>query len=528
MVNKNLYLMFSLAVITAVLLITFVSASIQVTDPAATANFSNVTAGNTQFTFNVIWTNGTDFQPAAYNNNVSTQLYNATSVNATFYLQNGSTNIIRLGNSSSCGRVNASTGYCNGTFALSITISMDATFNVTAELMNGTAFSGVTNAQTKNSTQNASNVRYDSSPPTGFNVTSVYNNQNYSDARNGTVLINLTFSDTGVGYADFVFFNITNSSGGQITNGSSPVTNATREGTTLQYSVRINTTNLADGKYNVTVFLNDTVGNRNDSLLFAFDIRIDNTDPSVTHSCSPTSVDVGDAITCSCSATDATTFVKSTTSSGTSPSTSTSGTKTNTCTAEDIVSNSITSSITLTVTESGLSSGTGSTTGGTGGTTATTWTNTYSYDSKELDEQPALTRSLGGKNRVKVLIESEVHHVGVKSVSATSAVIEVTSTPQEATLNIGDTKKFEVTNDTYYDLSVTLNSITNNKADITITSIKEEIPAPAPGQQTTTETGGAAGAGGSSVEGSSNWWIWVIVAVVVIVIIAFVVMKRKK
>ena len=58
--------------------------------------------------------------------------------------------------------------------------------------------------------------------------------------------------------------------------------------------------------------------------------------------------------------------------------------------------------------------------------------------------------------------------------TSTKAVINISSIEQ-VTLNIGDLKKFDITDDGFYDLSVKLNSITTPKINLTIQSIKEQI-----------------------------------------------------
>jgi len=105
------------------------------------------------------------------------------------------------------------------------------------------------------------------------------------------------------------------------------------------------------------------------------------------------------------------------------------------------------------------------------------WTNTFTYDNKELIEKEPLTRDLEAKNRIRVLVGKEKHYVGVKEIINETVHIEVASTPQEAILKIGESKKFDVTDDGFYDIEVSLNGIINNKARITIKGIYEEIPA---------------------------------------------------
>jgi hypothetical protein len=128
--------------------------------------------------------------------------------------------------------------------------------------------------------------------------------------------------------------------------------------------------------------------------------------------------------------------------------------------------------------------------------------------------------------------------VGVVGLTNTTATINVSSIPQQAVFNIGDVKKFDVTNDSYYDLSVKLNSIALSKANITVTSIHEQIPATAPapvvtpttsevpsgGQQVTNVTGGI---GGQILNLPVILW-WVILVVIIIAIVVIILLVRKK
>ncbi|MCH7850120.1 MAG: hypothetical protein IH845_00570 [Nanoarchaeota archaeon] len=128
--------------------------------------------------------------------------------------------------------------------------------------------------------------------------------------------------------------------------------------------------------------------------------------------------------------------------------------------------------------------GSGSGGGGTESVSETTevaptiWTKTYEEDDTELSEKVFVEKVLGEKESVNVKINGETHTVGVVELTETTALIEVSSTPQQVTLNIGEEKKFEVTNDSYYDILVSLNNITNGKADISIIYIHEKILEP--------------------------------------------------
>lgn len=81
--------------------------------------------------------------------------------------------------------------------------------------------------------------------------------------------------------------------------------------------------------------------------------------------------------------------------------------------------------------------------------------------------------ALSSHERVRILVSGQTHHVGVLSISGQTALIEVASTPRNVTFNVGETKKFELTGDSYYDVSVTLRSIASSKANMTLSSIHE-------------------------------------------------------
>ncbi len=104
------------------------------------------------------------------------------------------------------------------------------------------------------------------------------------------------------------------------------------------------------------------------------------------------------------------------------------------------------------------------------------WTSTYSAGESELEE--GFTKEVGAAQRMRVRVDGEVHYVGVISLTTTSATINVSSTPQQKVFSVGETHKFDVNDNGYYDLSVTLESISNNKANIYTVLIHEEVPVP--------------------------------------------------
>lgn len=175
--------------------------------------------------------------------------------------------------------------------------------------------------------------------------------------------------------------------------------------------------------------------------------------------------------------------------------------------------------------------------GGGGAAVISGWTATFAESDKELKEKGTVTRALGKMERVRVKVNNEVHEVGVVALTAASVTINVSSTPQQATLSIGETKKFDVTSDGFYDLAVKLRDITNTKANLEIAAITEKVPAAAPAaQQEAAATGGAGQQESkratpqeskkkSSVKGGV---LLVLILVIIVAVIVYKVMLSKK
>ena len=242
-----------------------------------------------------------------------------------------------------------------------------------------------------------------------------------------------------------------------------------------------------EGSNTVYVWANDSLGNENSSSLI---FTVDTTAPVISFSCDKTSAYAGDVITCSCSATDNVDSGPSV-SYTTNPSTSNTGTHTTTCTATDDTGNSATSSISYTVNSRG---------------------GYPNYKISLQDLAKGYNRVMSKNWKMNFEIENETHTLNVDDVASTSMQITISSEPQQATLLVGEEKKFEFSGDNYYDLLVTLNSIANNKANITIKSIYEEIPI----EEIEKERG--------EKEKVSYWWIWILLAVIIILIA----IKKKK
>ncbi|MFA6023050.1 MAG: hypothetical protein WC781_03105 [Candidatus Pacearchaeota archaeon] len=141
------------------------------------------------------------------------------------------------------------------------------------------------------------------------------------------------------------------------------------------------------------------------------------------------------------------------------------------------------------------------------------------------------TQNLAAKYQVKAKVGVEFHSIGVISLTTSTATITVASTPQTNTFNIGDLKKFDVNSDGVYDLSVKLNSITNGKASVTVTSISEVIPVVATPGTTAPETTinqSPETIGQEVKQLESNVWLWVGLVIVILAVIGLIIYFMKR
>jgi len=108
--------------------------------------------------------------------------------------------------------------------------------------------------------------------------------------------------------------------------------------------------------------------------------------------------------------------------------------------------------------------------------TSSFYKKTIVQDEEEFSEVGELTKELEEKERIRIKINNKKHYIGVVGLEEDSVVVNISSTVQQAKFYVGDEKKFEVTDDNYYDIYIKLNSIENNKANLTVKSIYEEMP----------------------------------------------------
>jgi len=388
--------------------------------------------------------------------------------------------------------------------------SMIGNYNFTIVAMN--ASGGLT-------TQNISVTINDTSVPSSVSyASSTY--AHYSNKSQTTIAVNITVIDNGGGGT--VRLHIYNSTH-DILN-SSNVSVGGSGG-----SAFFNFTGLTvDGLYYVNLSVNDTNNNINTTGPGTRIFVLDNSNPSVSVAL--------------------TTAEKTTLTMAITKSDATSG-LTSTCSVTGGVSPSISGTV---LSDTGLSCGTqytyivtcsdhaGNNGQGTlaqetstctsSGGSGSDWTNTYTHDDDDLENKGSVSRDLGSKQRMKVKVSGETHYVGVKSLGAGSAVIEIASDPQSFTFNIGDVRKFDFDADGFYDMSVTLESIASSKAKVILLSIHEAISEAE--EQAKEESKIEEGAGETpevtESEGlSTGYLVGVIVVILIIIGVVFYFKRRK-
>ena len=187
---------------------------------------------------------------------------------------------------------------------------------------------------------------------------------------------------------------------------------------------------------------------------------------------------------------------------------------------------------TRTITLAAASTDTSSSSGGGGGGGATAesfWTSTFTISNTQFES--GFSQSLGIRGRIKFTVNGSEHSVGIINMTETSATINISSTPQQAVFNIGDIKKFELTNDNYYDVKVTLNSIASGKANVSIVKISELIPVvstPTTPQTTTEKIQEKINEITEQTRGWKFWTVIILIAIVIVVVVYLVMKKMKK
>ena len=413
--------------------------------------------------------------------------------------------------------------------------------NVTFRLHNATASVNVTTFDGRGTTTLNVTGLADGNYTYNITVTDIVNNVNSSATRTvvldttipllslGNETHNVKINDTNVS-ANAIFINLTSVTEINIRNVTFRLHNATASVNVTIFTgggtTSLNITGLADGNYSYNATICDIAHNCN--VTATQTARLDNQAPSTPSlSCTPTNVRQNDVITCTCSGgADATVGINR--SSGTNgysftinPSTGFTGVFTTSCSIKDLVGLASSSSVSYTVSHALTGSSGGSGGGASAGAT---------YVVREEQSVAGFTKEMSVSDRFKVTTSDNTPHtVTVSQITSDNKIkITIQSEPIEVLLGIGETKRVDVNNDRIYDISVTLHSINNGQAKVTVKTIHELIPQEETGAVSEPITEEIKEEISEVVEEKkSRALIW-IVGIVVLAIIIFVVVLRKR
>ena len=199
------------------------------------------------------------------------------------------------------------------------------------------------------------------------------------------------------------------------------------------------------------------------------------------------------------------------------------GTNTVQCTLTDNVGHTASTSKTFSV-SAATTGGAGAGGGGGGGGAGSTPENPVTVQQGESVDAGTLTTtetytSVAKEGTVTFTVAGSSHSAKVLDVTTDSVTIEISSTPQQLTLTIGETKEVDLTDDDKNDLSVTLKSITDGKADLVFKSLEVVAP-PAEEEKPGVVTGEAAK--------PTYTWLWIVLIVIVVVLVIWYLSRKKQ
>jgi len=358
-------------------------------------------------------------------------------------------------------------------------------------------------------------------PPNVTGIVSPTAGNNYSGS---SLLVNVSINDSWGSIASVVFMLVNGTNG-------SMITNYTASNSGFDYwNATINISNHANETHNITIYARDNSGNVNKTVMIN-KIIFDNVKPSSISLASSSSTRT--SLTISITAEDGLSGITSCSADrGDASITGSGGSYTMT---ETGLTCSTSYQYIVTCTDSaGNTESSGATPFSTascsssvvGGSTPKAWTMTYKPSNEQINT--GYTKSLSAKHKVEFTVSSETHYVGIKSLTASSATVEFASDPIEVVLDIGEDAKVDVTDDGFYDIYVILNAISNNKADVLVQGINEEIPIIEGEEPSSIDTSGdviepeEAPAPISEPE-SNLTWLWVVLGIIVIAGVALIV-----
>lgn len=251
------------------------------------------------------------------------------------------------------------------------------------------------------------------------------NIKNYST--DNFVDMNVSVNDTTTGLLlSSVFFNISNSTGGQLN--LTLIANLTNNVGGGMYNYSVNLSGFPEGKYNLTVKANDTLNNVNST---TFSFAIDRTPPTASYTCSVSSVQRFGTIACTCTPSDSLVGINSSATVAESVDVSTAGIHTLTCTYKDLSGNSGSTQVSYTVTSSDSSSTSTSQTTTTTPEKINTWT-------KVVVGIPVVMQDFSSQSsisQIEIEVSSEANNVQL-------TVNEYSSKPSGVSVSQADSYKY--------------------------------------------------------------------------------------
>ena len=297
--------------------------------------------------------------------------------------------------------------------------------------------------------------------------------------------------------------------------------------------------------YNASLITAISGVNLTGNALTARHIILDTLAPNVSYSCSgwynedETSVEKDStSFSCSCSATEENATIGANPGAvynniDTAVDVTTTGEKGTVCTVGDHAGNNRTHSIVtynvVEVINEGVVGAGGGGGSSTQGRTTTIGGTVYTISSNQFEAGQTKTLKANDGFRVSFTPSAaevaEFHVIKVGTIGVDYADIIVESEPVTIRLKIGEEKSVDVDADGTYDVAVKLNSIADNKADLTIKQTSVAVPE---GEGTVSGGTGIPEGEGEPAKGGISVWVWIIAVLVIIIIAVVVLMARKK
>jgi hypothetical protein len=147
----------------------------------------------------------------------------------------------------------------------------------------------------------------------------------------------------------------------------------------------------------------------------------------------------------------------------------------------------------------------------------------FGWDGSQFEKSFLIT----DKDIIKFIFRGKTYYLRASDFTDKSIIVRITPVMMQELLNIGDKKKFDLDREGYYDLAVTLNSLSNGKANVSLRMIQELIVNKTTGAGTGTTDDGA-GTGGEELKEGVNPWVvvaWAVAGLIILGVIVWLVIR---